>query len=100
MEGADPIVSPDHAADWYEAGLRVVGLAHYGPSAYAHGTGCTGGLTPAGSELLRAMEQLRLILDLTHLADESFWQALERFTGPGAGEPQQLPRHRSGRPPV
>lgn len=82
MEGADPIVSPDHAADWYEAGLRVVGLAHYGPSAYAHGTGCTGGLTPAGSELLRAMEQLRLILDLTHLADDSFWQALERFTGP------------------
>jgi membrane dipeptidase len=82
MEGADPIVSPDRAADWFEAGLRVVGLAHYGPSAYAHGTGCTGGLTPSGSELLRVMEQLRLILDLTHLADESFWQALEQFTGP------------------
>lgn len=82
MEGADPIVSPDHAADWFEAGLRVVGLAHYGPSAYAHGTGCTGGLTPAGSELLRVMEELRLILDLTHLADESFWQALEQFSGP------------------
>lgn len=82
MEGADPIISPDHAADWFEAGLRVVGLAHYGPSAYAHGTGCTGGLTPAGDELLRIMEQLRMILDLTHLADESFWQALEQFTGP------------------
>ena len=49
MEGADPIVSPGHAADWYRAGLRVVGLAHYGPSAYAHGTGCQGGLTAAGS---------------------------------------------------
>jgi membrane dipeptidase len=82
MEGADPIVSPDHAADWHRAGLRVVGLSHYGPSAYAHGTGCQGGLTPAGRELLRAMEELDLILDLTHLADESFWQALEQFDGP------------------
>ena len=81
MEGADPIVSPGHAADWYRSGLRVVGLAHYGPSAYAHGTGCEGGLTAAGSELLRVMEELSLILDLTHLADESFWQALEQFRG-------------------
>lgn len=82
MEGADPILSPDHAMDWYRAGLRVVGLAHYGPSVYAHGTGCEGGLTAPGRELLRAMEQLNLILDLTHLADESFWEAIEQFHGP------------------
>jgi membrane dipeptidase len=82
MEGADPILSPGHAAEWYEAGLRVVGLSHYGPSAYAHGTGCEGGLTPEGRDLLRALEGLNMILDLTHLADESFWQALERFRGP------------------
>jgi membrane dipeptidase len=71
MEGADPIVSPAHAVDWYQAGLRVIGLAHYGPSAYAHGTGSRGGLTQAGRELLRVMEELNLILDVTHLADES-----------------------------
>jgi membrane dipeptidase len=82
MEGADPIVSPAHAADWYEAGLRVVGLAHYGPSAYAHGTGSPGGLTQAGKELLRVMEELNLVLDMTHLADESFWQAADHFKGP------------------
>jgi membrane dipeptidase len=82
MEGADPIVSLDHARDWYEAGLRVVGLAHYGPSAYAHGTGSRGGLMAKGRELLRIMEELHLILDLTHLADASFWEALEVFSGP------------------
>jgi membrane dipeptidase len=82
MEGADPIVSPAHAVDWYQAGLRVVGLAHYGPSAYAHGTGSPGGLTQAGRELLRVMEELNLILDMTHLADESFWQAADHFQGP------------------
>jgi membrane dipeptidase len=82
MEGADPILSPDHAAVWFEDGLRVLGLAHYGPSAYAHGTGCSGGLTAQGRELLGVMEQLGIILDLTHLADESFWEAAALFGGP------------------
>lgn len=82
MEGADPILNPDHAVEWFENGLRVVGLAHYGPSAYAQGTGCSGGLTQRGRELLRVMEQLGIILDLTHLADESFWEAAELFGGP------------------
>ena len=82
MEGADPILFPDHAADWFEDGLRIVGLAHYGPSAYAHGTGCSGELTAQGRELLRVMERLGIVLDLTHLADESFWEAVELFGGP------------------
>ena len=82
MEGADPILSPDHLAGWVEDGLRVLGLAHYGPSAYAHGTGSSGPLTDKGRELLRAMEQQRVILDLTHLSDESFWEAAELFAGP------------------
>jgi membrane dipeptidase len=81
MEGADPILSPEHAVSWFDEGLRAVGMAHYGPSAYAHGTGCTGGLTAVGRELLRIMEQLGIILDLTHLADESFFEALELFGG-------------------
>ena len=82
MEGADPIVDPDHAEVWYRQGLRLVGLAHYGPSAYAYGTGSEGGLTAKGHELLRAMENLGIICDLTHLADEAFWQSLEVYRGP------------------
>ena len=82
MEGADPIVDPGHAEGWYRQGLRLVGLAHYGPSAYAYGTGSEGGLTPAGRELLGAMEELGIVCDLTHLADEAFWQALEVYRGP------------------
>jgi membrane dipeptidase len=82
MEGADPILSPKHAEDWYADGLRVVGLAHYGPSAYAHGTGSEGGLTAQGRELLSVMEELNIILDLTHLADQSFWEAIDLFRGP------------------
>lgn len=82
MEGADPIVSPAQVAEWWEAGLRVVGLAHYGAGAYAHGTASVGGLTVKGRDLLKAMQETGMILDATHLADESFWDALDLFQGP------------------
>lgn len=82
MEGADPILSPASVSEWWEDGLRVVGLAHFGLSAYAHGTGSTGGLTSRGHDLLRAMEEVGMILDITHLSDESFWEAVDIFKGP------------------
>lgn len=82
MEGADPILSPSQLETWAEEGLSVVGLAHYGKSAYAHGTGIQGGLTAQGRELLKAMANVGTILDVTHLADEAFWEAVELFKGP------------------
>ena len=82
MEGADPILEPDQVELWWERGLRVVEPVHYGVSYYAHGTGVPGGLTNKGRELLAAMEAVGMILDITHLADESFWQALEVYHGP------------------
>jgi membrane dipeptidase len=82
MEGADPILSPHDLFRWWEDGLRVVSLAHYGVSAYAHGTGTSGGLTPRGIDLLKAMGEVGMILDVTHLADEAFNQAVEHFTMP------------------
>lgn len=82
MEGADPIVSPDQVPLWWDDGLRIVSLAHYGPSAYAMGTQAVGPLTPKGKPLLQAMEGAGMILDLTHLSDDSFWEAIEAFRGP------------------
>jgi membrane dipeptidase len=81
MEGADPILSANHVDDWYEDGLRVIGLTHYGPNVYGHGTASSGPLTGRGVDLLRAMEG-RFVLDATHLCDGSFWQALDVFRGP------------------
>ena len=82
MEGADPIVSPDQIPAWWAEGLRAVSLAHYGVSSYAHGTGSEGGLLARGPELLRAMRAAGMLLDLSHLADRAFWEALEHFDGP------------------
>jgi membrane dipeptidase len=82
MEGADPIVEPSQAAQWWNLGLRSVNLAHYGKSRYAVGTGEDGPLSREGVQLLKEFEQLGIILDATHLSDTSFYQALEVFGGP------------------
>ncbi len=82
LEGADSIRSLDHLEAAYAQGLRAIGPAHYGPGRYAQGTNATGGLTPEGRELLRAMDELGIILDATHLCDDSFWEALDLFQGP------------------
>jgi membrane dipeptidase len=82
MEGADPILTPDQVHEWWDAGLRIVGPAHYGPSTYAHGTGTEGGLFPPGRPLLEAMQQTGMILDVTHLADVAFDEALDAYDGP------------------
>ena len=82
MEGGDPIVAPEQAESWWRDGLRSVSLAHYGPSRYAVGTGESGPLTPAGRRLLAEFERLGMILDVTHLAEPGFTEALALFGGP------------------
>jgi membrane dipeptidase len=82
LEGADSIVTLAHLERAYASGLRAVGPGHYGPGVYAQGTNATGDLGPRGRELLREMERLGIILDVTHLCDESLRDALDRFRGP------------------
>ena len=81
LEGADSIVSVEYLDIAYNYGLRALGPAHYGPGRYAQGTHATGGLGPNGKELLLKMESLGIILDATHLCDDSFWEAMEIFNG-------------------
>ncbi len=81
MEGADPLRSPEEIADWVAAGLRIVGLA-WRQTRYAGGTGMPGPLTPAGRELVKALDRHNIIHDLSHLAEESFWQLLDASGGP------------------
>ncbi len=82
MESADAIVSPAQLPLWWDAGLRVVGPAHYGLGRYAGGTGTEEGLTPLGEALLPAMARVGMILDMSHFSDQAFWQALDLYGGP------------------
>jgi membrane dipeptidase len=81
LEGADSILSMAHLERAYAQGLRAIGPAHYGPGVYAQGTTASGGVGARGRELLGEMERLGIILDATHLCDESFREALDHFSG-------------------
>ncbi len=81
LEGADSLLTPQYAERAYEYGLRAIGPAHYGAGRYANGTDAKGGLTAQGKALLKEMEKLNLILDVTHLCDDAFWDAMHLFSG-------------------
>lgn len=81
MESADPVLLPEQLPAWKQSGVRVIGPAHYGPGRYAGGTSTELGLAFEGKQLLREMEKLGILLDLTHLSDEAFWEAMDCFGG-------------------
>ena len=81
MECADAVLDPDNIHEWYEAGLRAIGITHYGANRYGGGTRCEVGLALDAIPLLKNIEQLGMALDLTHLSDKAFWQVAERFGG-------------------
>jgi membrane dipeptidase len=82
LEGADAI-DPNLGALYvlYRAGLRSLGLVWGRPNAFAEGVAVhfqrspdTGpGLTEAGRELVRACNELRIMIDVSHLNERGFW---------------------------
>ena len=81
LEGADPLRNDDDAADFFARGMRIVGLA-WNRTRLAGGTGAPGPLTGEGVRLVGALDRLGVIQDISHLAEESFWQLLDLCTGP------------------
>ncbi|RQP18272.1 MAG: peptidase M19 [Parapedobacter sp.] len=82
LEGADSLVEIDYLYRAHGYGLRAMGLSHFGPGRYADGTKTAGRIHPQGLELMKVMGELNLILDVTHLTDEGFDQALDLYEGP------------------
>ncbi|MEP6846471.1 MAG: membrane dipeptidase, partial [Panacibacter sp.] len=81
LEGADSLVNLSYLGKAYAYGLRALGPAHYGPGRYSPGTNENGPLTSLGVELVKEMDQLHMILDVTHLTDEAFTQAMNLYKG-------------------
>jgi membrane dipeptidase len=81
MEGADGIRSPNELSEWYDLGLRLIGLAWAG-TRYCGGTGEPGGLTPEGRELIEAMADFNFVLDLSHMDEAAANESLDRYEGP------------------
>src|SRR5436189_2707584 len=62
-------------------GVRIIGPA-WGATRYSGGTGAPGGLTDLGVQLLKAMRRKRVILDLSHMAEEAVSDAVRMWRGP------------------
>lgn len=80
MEGADPIVTPEQTPEWFEAGVRFVGPA-WSQTRYSGGTRAPGPLTDLGRALMPQLERTGLTLDVSHMAEQSFWDAMELYHG-------------------
>jgi membrane dipeptidase len=83
LEGCDLLESPAELAVWHARGLRVASLTWNGVNKYAAGTFAVDtGLTPLGRDLLAEFERLGVILDLSHLSDNSTTEVFEHYAGP------------------
>jgi membrane dipeptidase len=81
MEGADPVETPAQLSAWTDRGVRIIGPA-WGATRYSGGTGAPGGLTELGHQLLKAMRRRKVILDLSHMADQAVADAFAVWRGP------------------
>jgi membrane dipeptidase len=91
IEGAEPIDRDFRMLEiLYEAGLRSLGLVWSRPNIFGHGvpfrfpsTPDTGpGLTDEGRALLRACNELGVLVDLSHLNEKGFWDVAELSAAP------------------
>ncbi len=91
FEGAEAIDPGLDALEvFYQAGLRSLGIVWSRPNIFAHGvpfkfphspdTGS--GLTDAGRGLVRACNRLGIVLDLSHLNEQGFWDVAELSDAP------------------
>lgn len=91
IEGAEAIdANLDTLEVLYKAGLRSLGPVWSRPNIFAHGVPfkfpClpdTGpGLTDLGKELVRACNSLRIMVDLSHLNEQGFWDVARLSDAP------------------
>ncbi|MDQ7841018.1 MAG: dipeptidase [bacterium] len=82
FEGAEPLDPEGRALEaFYAAGLRSVGITHSRRNRFAQGVPFkfphspdTGpGLTDAGRELVRQLNRRRVMIDLSHITEQGFW---------------------------
>ena len=91
MEGVEALKKDlDTLGVLYEAGLRSLGPVWSRSNAFGHGVPFNfpdspdigPGLPPAGKELIRLCNQLRILVDLSHMNEKGFWDVAEITQAP------------------
>lgn len=71
---------------FYDEGVRYMTLTHTNSNHWADSSGDpnkpNNGLTPFGKDVIREMNRLGMIVDISHTADKTFWDALETSRAP------------------
>jgi membrane dipeptidase len=76
--------------DYYALGVRYMTLTHTNTNGWADSAGDIdkagvthrNGLTDFGKEVIREMNRLGMMVDISHVADKTFWDALEVSSAP------------------
>lgn len=91
FEGAEAIDTDFNALEvFYQAGLRSLGIVWSRPTAYAtgvpfrfpHSPDIGDGLTGAGKALVKACNQLGIMIDLSHMNEKGFWDVAKHSDAP------------------
>ncbi len=91
LEGAEPILpSLENLAMFYEKGMRSLGITWsrqnkfgYGvPFQYPSSPDTGPGLTEEGKDLVKACNELGILIDLAHLNEKGFWDTASLSTAP------------------
>ncbi len=80
MEGAEAINHPEELAEWWQAGVRIIGPAWVG-TRFCGGTGEPRPLTKDGYALLESMAEFGFTLDISHMDEKAALQALDFYPG-------------------
>ena len=76
--------------DFYDLGVRYMTLTHTNTNDWADSSGDINradvhhhnGLTPFGKDVVREMNRLGMLVDISHVSDKTFWDALETSKAP------------------
>ncbi|MBY9004311.1 MAG: dipeptidase [Candidatus Lokiarchaeota archaeon] len=85
LEGAGAMGSDfSRLRNFYRLGLRLITLTHNEQNSFADGLGVESpkGLTDLGKELIRLMDEMGMILDLSHTSEPTFWDSLNYSKNP------------------
>ena len=87
IEGGHAIEdSPRLLRDYYDLGVRYMTLTHSNSNHWADSSGDANkpnnGLSPLGKEIVAEMNRIGMIVDISHVSDKTFWDALEVSKAP------------------
>jgi membrane dipeptidase len=76
--------------DYYDLGIRYMTLTHTNTNGWADSSGDIekagvehhNGLTPFGKQVVREMNRVGMMVDISHVADKTFWDALQTSSAP------------------